>query len=171
MTDFDTPTTRVLVHREDEEVWESCIEGRVWVEITDHRGAPKSMSTFGVGDRLRITTMDRQRNQEVCRDAGLDPFVNGMLMRVDKDAQGDPETQSRQTHTEEDLKMVFTLEDAAFAEYVKELNELNVRRMKDMAPAHATVWQDKHLADQLSERWPIGGDTATWREMQQQDPR
>jgi hypothetical protein len=165
MTDFNTPTTRVLVHREDEEIWESCVQGRTWVEITDHKGAPKSVSVLGEGQRLRIGTADRLRNQEVCRDPNLDPFTNGALMRVDKDGQDDPSTQSKQTHTEADLKLVFTLEEDAFREYVSELNELNVRRLKALAPDHATVWQDKHLAEQLVARWPIGGDTPTYREM------
>lgn len=166
MTDFNTGATRQLVKRPDEEIWESCVRGRTWVEITDHRGAPKNISVVGVGSRLRITTIDRIRNQEVVRDPQGDPFLNGMLMRVDSDQKQDPTTDSSQVHSDDDLKMVFTLEEDAFTVYVDELNELNVRRLKEMAPAHASVAQDKFLTELLLRKWPIGGDTPTYREMQ-----
>ena len=165
MSDFNRDTTRQIVKRPDEEVWESCVKGRVWVEITDHRGAPKVISTLGVGARLRITAEDRIRNQERVRDPQGDPFINGMLVRVDQDAQLDEYTESSQTHSDEDLKSIFELPQEAFEEYVKELNEINVRRMKEMAPVHASVLQDNFLTEQLQERWPIGGDTPTYREM------
>lgn len=165
MADFNTPVGRQLHKRPDEEVWESCVKGRVWVEITDARGMPKVTSTLGVGARLRITAEDRQRNQERIVDIQGDPFINGMLRRIDANQSEDPTTDSPQALADEDLKMVFTLEQAAFEEYVSELNELNVRRMKDMAPVNASVLQDKFLDEQLQTRWPIGGDTPTYREM------
>ena len=165
MSDFNRGTTRQMVHRPDEEIWESCVKGRVWVEVTDHRGAPKVVSAVGVGSRVRITTHDRQRNQEAIRNEQDDPFINGMLRRVDEGASDDEYTKSDQTHSDDDLKGVFELEQAAFEEYVKELNEINVRRMKEMAPVHASVLQDKFLTEQLETRWPIGGDTPTYREM------
>lgn len=165
-SDFSRGTTRQLATRPDEEIWESCVKGRVWVEVTDYRGAPKVVSVVGVGSRLRITTGDRQRNQEALRNPQDDPFINGMMRRIDGPAESDEYTTSAQTHSEEDLQGVFALEQAAFEEYVAELNELNVRRMKEMAPTYASVLQDKFLTDQIATRWPIGGDTPTYREMQ-----
>ena len=163
-SDFNKGTTRQMVSRPDEEIWESCVKGRVWVEVTDYKGAPKVISSFGVGSRLRITTMDRVRNQEAIRNPQDDPFINGMLRRTDSE-ETDEYTASSQTHSDDDLKSVFELSQDAFEEYVKELNEVNVRRMKEMAVVHASVLQDQFLTEQLQTRWPIGGDTPTYREM------
>lgn len=166
MTDFNAPETRTVAHgRRVEEVWESDVEGRVWVEATDHRGAPRMLTTLGVGQRLRITPDDRLLAQERVRQRQNDPFVNGMLRRVDADQSNDPTTETPDAMSDEDLKLVFSLDEADFIEEVNRLSEVPLRRMKHMAPANASIVQDKILTELIAERYPIGGDTPTYREM------
>lgn len=154
-----------VAERENEEIWELMIDGRVSVEKTNHMGHPSTVSAKGKGQRIRLSTRDRLLAQERIRDPKNDPFTNGMMVRIDSAAQEEP--QSDQALTDEDLVSVFLLADENdFKEVVTSMTEVNVRRLKDLASnAKATLTQVAFIDDLIREKWPIGGDTPTYREM------
>jgi hypothetical protein len=119
------------------------------------------------GARLRIAALDREITQEQIVDRDNDPFVNGMLRRVDGDQQAVKETQTIQALTTEDLVTVFAKEGAGFQRHVDALSELNVRRMLSIAKdVDATLSQQQYLKESIERRWPItSGDTETYREL------
>lgn len=152
----------------DEEVWESQVPGRTWVETRDYDGRPRNINVVGIGQRLRIRTPDRIRAQERLRNEALDPFKNGTLVRVDKPQAEDPMTDSPDALNGEELAACFALDLDDFREYVDSLGEVNLRRLKKMAPEiDASLNQTKFIDELIAERYPIGGDTPTYREMMQ----
>ncbi len=156
-----------LLTREGEEIWEITVPGTVWVEVTNDRGKPIPLKVGGrPGARLRISTEDRIITQERIVDRELDPFVNGMLTRLDADQQLDEKTASPDALTTEDLLAIFAKNGKAFQNAVDKLNQTSVRRMKEMAESvDATASQMNYLNEQLEARWPLGGDTKTYREL------
>lgn len=167
MTDFHTPEGREVrrASSNEQEVWESNIAGRTYVETTDHRGAPRVISTLGPGQRLRVSTEDRLRAQERIRVAEFDPFTNGSLRRVDREQSEDESTITPNALSEDDLQLIFGLDFDDFVTEVSPLSEINHRRLKAMAPVHATMQQGQFLDDLIEERYQIGGDTPTYREL------
>ena len=152
----------------DEEIWESQVPGRTWVETRDYDGRPRNLSVVGVGKRLRLRTADRIRVQERLLVPALDPFKNGTLVRVDQDQAADPMTASADALSNETLKECFALDLDDFREYVGSLGEVNLRRLKVMAPeVDASLNQTKFITELIEERYPLGGDTPTYREMKQ----
>lgn len=168
MADFtNTAEARKLFKRRDEEIWECQVEGTIYFEITNHKGAPASTSVKGVGSRIRVTTEDRILMQERILDRVNDPFVNGMMIRIDADQQEDESTRSTDALSEAELIAVFDLEPADFAEYVSSLSEVNVRRLAGMKKkAKITVEQAEYIQELIAEKYSVGGDTPTYREMQ-----
>lgn len=164
--------THVRPRRAGEEIWETTVTGRVWVETTNDRGQPRAMSVGGrAGARLRISAEDREIAQERIINRELDPFTNGSLIRVDSDQQSDERTKSTDALNTEQLVEVFAKTGKAFQAKVDGFNELTVRRLLDMAEdVDATNSQINYLKKSIEERWPVGGDTPTYREMQG-DPR
>lgn len=162
-----TRTTHTPRARDGEEIWETTTPGTVWVLVTDDRGKDKSVSVGGaVGQRLRLKSLDREINQDAILEDGSDPFTNGLLKRVDADQQQDPQTASDQVLDTEQLMAVFTKKGAAFNNAVGKLNELNVRRLAEMAEAvDASASQIAFLKEHIAEKYRLEGDTATWREL------
>lgn len=155
--------------REGEEVWESLIQGDIWLPVTDVQGKERQIRVRG-GGKLRITPLDRELIQEMCVSEELDMFLNGFLRRIDGDQNEDPKTQTEYALGTEDLVAIFELTGEDYEQKVDSLNEIGVRRMIDLAdPADATLSQATYLKDSLTERWPIGGDTPTYREMQAEE--
>lgn len=156
-----------LLTREGEEVWELTVPGTVWVEVTNDRGKAVPMRVGGrPGARLRIGTEDRIITQERIVDREFDPFVNGMLCRIDADQQVDAKTASVDALTTEDLMKVFSKSGRAFQVAVDKLNQTSVRRMNEMAEdVDATASQIAYLKTSIETRWPIGGDTKVYREI------
>lgn len=151
--------------RPGEEIWESTVAGQVWVETTDEKGKAKSVCVRGFG-RLRITSIDREINQDMVVDPEYDPFTNGMLIRVDAPQDSDPRTASDQALDTAGLMAVFNTTGKAFEKKVDGLNEVNVRRMWDMRESvDATASQVNYLRKSLDARWPIGTDTPSYREL------
>jgi hypothetical protein len=149
-----------LKAREGEEIWETTTDGRVWLTMVDDRGRDVVKSVGGkVGDRIRIKTTDREIMQDNVEDG---PFSNGMLKRVDSQAK--PEDNSPQALTTDELMVGFTKSGKAFHSWVAALNEMNVRRMRDMAEAvDATASQIAHLDTVIKEKFRVEGDTETYR--------
>lgn len=158
---------RKLLTREGEEIWELTVPGAVWVEVTNDRGKAVPLCVGGrPGARLRISTEDRIITQEQIVERELDPFVNGMLCRIDADQQDDEKTASVDALTTEDLMKVFSKSGRAFQAAVDKLNQTSVRRMNEMAEdVDATASQITYLKDSIATRWPIGGDTKVYREI------
>jgi hypothetical protein len=160
-------TTHVPKARAGEEIWETLVPGRVWVAVTDDRGREKAISVGPkVGARLRIKSLDREVAQDAILNDDSDPFTNGLLRRVDADQQDEESTASEQVLTTEQLMDVFGRTGMAFQSAVKKLNELNVRRLREMAEAlDAKASQIAFLDTFLEENFRAGGDTPTYREL------
>jgi hypothetical protein len=151
-----------------EEIWECQIPGKVYVAVTSGRwGETKSVSVSGVGQKMRISTRDRVLNQELVVSAEVDPFRNGMLVRLDADQQQDSLTASRDALTNAALADIFNqYTGAEFKAAIEDLNEVNLRRMKEMCDEiDATASQQKVLDQLIARRYPIGKDSKTYREL------
>ena len=150
-----------------EERWECQIPGRVWVRVRDYDGRPRDVSVRGIGSILRLNRDDRIRAQEAIPQATSDPFRNGMMLRLDADQQDDTDTASSDALSRTQLKDTFELELDDFREYVGTLGEVNVRRLKQMtSEVDASVNKTKFIDELIAERYSIGKDTPTYREMQ-----
>lgn len=143
------------------EIWESTIPGRVSVAITNSRGRPQQQSVIGRGSRIRISAEDRELAEEGIRHAQNNPFRNGMLYHVNG------EETSADALSDADLKTVFEVSGPEFEATVAELGEVNIRRLRDLTgPVDASRSQVEFLEKLIEERFPVGGDTPTYREMQ-----
>lgn len=157
--------------RDGEEVWESAVPGQVWLEITDEKGRSRPVVVRGYG-KLRIRAEDREIVQDGVVDPQFDPFTNGSLVRVDQDQGADPRTASPFALDTERLVGIFALPTAGFQEAVDGLNEITVRRMLGMVDAvDAAASQVAYLQAVVRERWPVGGDTPTYRELKGIQPQ
>ncbi len=146
------------------EIWETTTAGRVWVTVTE-RGKERETSVGGkVGAKLRISEDDRQVNQDRCYEPSGDPFINGLLRRVDAGAT--PDDNSEHALDERQLMVGFAKSGKAFHAYVDKLNELNTRRMRDLCErVDASQSQVAYLDKVIKERYRIEGDTETYREL------
>lgn len=148
--------------REDQEVWELTVPGRVHVAVTNHLGRPADVTAAGKGARIRLSCLDRQLAEEQVRTADLNPFRNGMLVQVAGARDGD---ESNALNDEQMLEL-FSLKPPQFEKVLEELSELNVRRLKVMTvPADATASQIRMIDAIIERKWPIGGATPTYVEM------
>jgi hypothetical protein len=150
-----------------EEVWETTGTGMVYVQVTGVDGKPRSIKAGGrPGQKLRISEYDRILNQERVLDDRVDPFNNGMLLRVSPPPS--PEDDENPNHlTAEDVIDLFSATGPEFKERVDALNEYNVRRLIEACEdLDATNSQIQTLKSTLATKWPIGGDTPMYRELQ-----
>lgn len=160
-------TTHTPKARDGEEIWETTTPGRVWVMTTDDRGKDKPISVGPkTGSRLRIKSTDREIVQDSILNDGSDPFTNGLLKRVDADQNEDPMTASDQALSTEELTAIFESTGNAFQSKVKKLNELNARRLREVAEAvDAKASQIAFLDEHIEANFKQQGDTPTWREL------
>lgn len=148
-----------------QEMWELTVPGRVFVEVTNHLGRPKTLTVVGRGSRLRISTFDRELAEERIRSDANNPFRNGMLVRTDSGAS---EPESPEAIGDGDLKALFGYSDDEFKALLGDMGEVNVRRLKDLAAdpeVGATVSQQAIISDTLAERFPIGGTVPSYDEL------
>lgn len=150
----ETDPTKVI------ETWEITTEGRVWVRVTQYtrHGQPQekdvSVGPKRPGQKLKISQADREANQEMISDEALDPFRNGLLVRVDADQQANPRTASTDAVKTEDLMAIFDLKDAAFRDAISELGQIPIRRLREMAPhVDASMSQVAILDEVIDERY------------------
>lgn len=160
-------TTHAPKAREGEEIWETTTPGTVWFTSTDDRGKEKSVSVGGaVGQRMRIKSLDREICQDRILEDASDPFTNGLLKRIDKDQNEEEQTTTDQAYTTEELMAVFSSTGNAFQAKVRKLNELNVRRLREVADAmDAKASQIAFLDEHIETTYRGGGDTPTYREL------
>lgn len=150
--------------REGEEIWETTTDGTVWVTMTDERGKVQQKSFGGkAGTRMRIKTIDRLANEDAVYGESI--FDNGLLIRIDAEAERDPDKAQNAMSTEE-LVAGFSKSGAAFRAFVDRLNELNTRRMRSMCEIQdASQSQLAYLDKVIKERYRVEGDTPTYREL------
>lgn len=157
-------TTVRTPSRPHEEIWELTCDSRVSLEVSNERGGTKDITAQGTGQVLRITTVDREMAEEVVRDAELNPFRNGMLIRVDNG----PHTPSPDELSDEELAAMFELDNDDFEAVLPNLSEVNVRRLKAMTvQADVKHQQVQILGQYIEDRYRIGGSMPSYDEMQQ----
>ncbi len=149
----DDPTKQI-------ETWEITTEGRVWLTVTafTRHGQPQdkdvSLGPKKIGQKLKISVADRERNQENVTDPKFDPFVNGLLVRVDGDQQAVKATQSTDALSTADLMSLYELRGDEFQAAVEALGQVPIRRLREMAEAvDATASQIRILDDVIQERY------------------
>jgi len=151
-----TAVEQQLIDAQTMETWESTTSGRVWLQTTTYtrHGQPLvkdiSVGPNKVGAKIKISTADREMNQEQVADERNDPFRNGLLVRVDKDQQQDPATQSSEAIPAKDLLAIFGKNGNAFHAAVNKLGEVPLRRLRAMADEiDATAKQVEYLDDRI----------------------
>jgi hypothetical protein len=150
--------------RPHEEIWELTCDSRVSMEVTNERGGTKDITAQGKGQVLRITTIDREMAEEVVRDAALNPFRNGTLVRVDSG----PHQPSPDELSDDDLAAMFDLDNDDFQAVLPNLSELNVRRLKAMTvKADVKHQQVQLLTEYIDDHYRVGGSMPSYDEMQQ----
>jgi len=106
------------------------------------------------GQKLRISRADREMNQENVSDPKFDPFVNGLLVRVDKDQNLDKKTASTDAVSTKDLLAIYELKGDAFRIEVSKLGQVPIRKLREMAEAvDAAVSQIAILDEVIAERY------------------
>jgi hypothetical protein len=145
------------------ETWEVTTAGRVWLQTTTftRHGQPNlkdvSLGPNKVGAKLKISVADREMNQEKVANEANDPFRNGLLVRVDASQQANPETASTDAVATKDLLAIFSKNGNAFQSAVKQLGEVPVRRMRELAnQVDATAKQVEFLDALIEERYRRG---------------
>lgn len=152
-----------------EEVWETNVLGRVWLNVTNKRDEIVPIS-ITKGQKLRITKRDREMNQDRIKLPERDPFTNGVFRRIDADQNTDPRTVSTDALSTEELIAIFAKNGGQFEKAVSALQETPIRRMYVLADdLDATVNQVKFLKELLESRYGVGGDTPTYRELKRLD--
>jgi hypothetical protein len=136
------------------EIWEATSGVTAWVMVTDQRGRDvhKPVGGPGMPNRIRISTADREYNQETSPDGSV--FDIGVLRRVDGEHAQDF-TQPGKT----DAQLLGYLQNAENLEdLLMEESELNVRRLYSLANGDAADKVSfsamsiiKHVIDR---RWP-----------------
>ena len=146
------------------EIWELTLPGRVTMTVTGARGRPQQISAAGKGQRLRCSTEDRIITEEGIRNPELNPFRNGMLVRVDKGEGHEP---SPEELSDDDMRAIFDLDQADFQATVSALGEVNVRRLKAMfEEVDASKSEIDYVNALIEEKWRIGGAMPSYEEMQ-----
>jgi hypothetical protein len=160
---------QVKARTPNEEVWAIQVPGSVSLRVTQFNrfGQPVEASLVmgpnRAGQQFRIKTEDREENQARCMDKQFDPFLNGMLVRIDADQQQDPETASTDALSTENLVGIYDIADrAAFETRVQALGELPLRRLAEVGVAmDCSHLQITFVNDLILERYSKGGPQAT----------
>lgn len=153
--------------REGEELWETTTDGLLYYLVTDTRGREKEKSVGGkAGTRLKISTVDREMNQDAIQDERSDPWHNGFLRRVDADQNLDERTATDQALSTEELMAVFAKSGNAFQAAVRKLNERNVRRLREMVElVDASQSQQAFIEAHITENYKVQGSMPSYDEL------
>jgi hypothetical protein len=170
-TDTTSEVVRPRVNmpvRDGEEVWAIQVPGSVSLKVTSFNRfgqAVEAQMTVGPnrsGHEFKIKVEDREENQARCVDPELDPFRNGMLVRVDNDQQADPATASEDALTTEALLDIYDLEPDKFEARVRALGELPLRRLADVGESmDCSHRQIGFVRELIAERYSKGGPQGT----------
>lgn len=162
-----TTAPRLVRTKEGEEAWETTTGATIYLGITNPRGHSK-VKKFGgkPGSRVRISTTDREINQDAITNEDSDPFSNGLLKRLDKDQNEDESTATDQALDTEELMALFGKSGNAFQSAVRALNERNVRRLRAIAEdVDASASQISFLDEHITEHYRIEGSRESYDEL------
>jgi len=159
---------QVKARNADEEIWAIQVPGSVSLRVTQFNrfGQPVEASLVigpnREGQQFRIQTVDREENQARCMEPVHDPFLNGMLVRIDADQQQDPSTASTDALSTEQLLEIYDLGKDAFKARVEGLGELPLRRLAEVGESmDCSHLQIALVRDLIAERYSKGGPQAT----------
>ena len=148
------PSSRKPPSQDDIEIWEAVSQSTVWIFQTDRRGrdVPKAVGGPGNPKRIRITTQDREYNQDQAN--GVGPFDNGLLRRVDGSHSEDMDQPAKT-----DAQLLGMLQNAEdLEELLMEELEVNVRRLALLAEGDAADKVSMSAAQTIRRvidaRWP-----------------
>jgi hypothetical protein len=160
------PVTQELDRTKTMETWEITVPGRVWVTTTVYNrygqpvDKPVSLGPNKVGQRLKISVADREANQELCERPELDPFLNGLLVRVAGGDPADESVASTDALTSAELSLIFDKNGNAFHAAVDALGEIPVRRLLALCDAvDATAKQKAYIEQVINERFRNPGSS------------
>lgn len=153
-------TEQQLLDAQTLETWETTTPGRVWVTTTSYtrHGQPVmkdiSVGPNKVGAKLKISTADREMNQERVADPANDPFTNGLLVRLDADQNLTPATVSVDAVPTKNLLELFKKNGNAFHAAVDKLGEIPVRRLRELADqVDASAKQVEYLDEVITTKF------------------
>ena len=159
---------QIRARNADEEIWAIQVSGAISLRVTQFNrfGQPVEASLVigpnREGQQFRIQTVDREENQARCMEPVHDPFLNGMLVRIDADQQQDPSTASTDALTTEQLLEIYDLDKDAFKVRVESLGELPLRRLAEVGESmDCSHLQITLVRDLIAERYSKGGPQAT----------
>ena len=159
---------QIKARNSDEEVWAIQVAGSVSLRVTQNNRFGQAMEAIMVmgpdrmGQQFRIKSVDREENQARCMSKEHDPFLNGMLVRIDADQQQDPETASTDALTTEQLLEIYDLDREAFKARVESLGELPLRRLAEVGVSmDCSHLQITFVNDLIAERYSKGGPQTT----------
>lgn len=174
MTGVDVPLARteigpqVKARTPDEEVWAIQVPGSVSLRVTQNNrfGQPVEanlvMGPNRSGQQFRIQTIDREENQARCMTKSLDPFLNGMLVRIDADQQLDENTASSDALSTEQLLDIYDMKMTDFKVRVEALGELPMRRLAEVGESmDCSHLQITFVRELIAERFARGGPQTT----------
>lgn len=160
--------TSIKARTPDEEVWAIQVPGTVSLRVTQFNrfGQPaEAVMVIGPnrsGQQFRIKSTDREENQARCMVGEADPFLNGMLVRIDLDQQSVPETASPDALSTEALLEIYDLDKRKFEARVKKLGEIPLRRLAEVGESmDCSHLQITFVKDLIAERYAKGGPQVT----------
>jgi hypothetical protein len=166
-----------------DEQWETTTPSRIWINVTARNGDLRKVKVGGkVGMKFRISAEDRLRNQDEVMEPHMDPFTNGLMFRISgtdpvhpplnagyniEDIDKEPEA-PEQMIAFADLRALLGKHGNAFRAAIAKLNELNLRRLANIAAElpeseQPTVAQQNALMELLSGYRP-GGTQHSYRD-------
>jgi hypothetical protein len=158
----------VKARTKEEEVWAIQVPGTVSLRVTQNNrlGAIVEASLVigpnRAGQQFRIQTSDREENQAAAVSREHDPFLNGMLVRIDQDQQADPITRSTDALGTEQLLDIYELAGDEFKARVETLGELALRRLAEVGESmDCSHLQISFVRELMQERYSKGGPQTT----------
>jgi len=120
------------------ETWEKTIPGGAWILTVDHVGNERPKRIKGPsGTRFRVHPREREAASIKFAFPEQDPFRNGIFKPVslapEEVKERVPEHDAEQALSNDELIALFAKNGNAFQAAVKKLNEVNVRRLNDLA--------------------------------------
>lgn len=166
------------VEKITDEQWETTTPAITWVNVTAANGEIRQVKVGGrTGMRFKISLEDRVANQDEVIDAQHDPFTNGLLYRLKGTEPVYPPLQATQDYSIEaldvpptpaeqmlsfaELRALLEKHGNAFRASVARLNEVNLRRLIDIAAelpeAQQPTVAQKAALDELLVGYKPGG--------------
>jgi hypothetical protein len=142
------------------ETWKNAGAGEVWINVIDPHTQRLKHVPVRSGNKIMITTEERQINQDRAASSDKDFFTNGTLtpVRLVDTAEDYAEIASNPNLlSEEDMRDMFKLKAAQFKARLADItNAIAISRMAEMAKAeesglNVTMAQFKALEQRLAE--------------------